>query len=512
MHLLLRSLALLPLLAQAPERLHLVVLHTNDVHGQVQTRKATWIDKQNPPQVGGLPRLAAYVHRAREESAKRGDGLLVVDSGDWYQGTPEGLVDGGVGFVGALAQVGYDACAIGNHEFDRGLENLKLLLRDSGIPSVCANLTERSSGKPVEWTRPWRIANVHGHDAAGDWTLAVGLVGLLTTTTPVITHPDAGTLVFGDPSAALSSAQKELAGKAEWILPLSHLGLETDRGLARAHPELQLIVGGHSHTYLAEGVREGPTCIVQTGSKASSIGRVDVWFERATKKCVEVRASVVDLREEPAEADRNAEVERRCAALVQRSDEPMREVIGELAAPLVRTKDALKSSSAGNFLADIVREHTGADIGLMNRGGIRCDVEAGPFTRRQIFELSPFDNRISVLELPGADLTEMLRRSVEDMAHSGLEVSGLTVEAGMGADGKRRFGGIRIGGKPVEAAAKYKVAMNSFLADGGDVYLDKQKDYARKDEALFVRELVELWVAEHKRVTPASDERYVTRP
>jgi 2',3'-cyclic-nucleotide 2'-phosphodiesterase (5'-nucleotidase family) len=258
-------------------------------------------------------------------------------------------------------------------------------------------------------------------------------------------------------------------------------------------------------------VLEGTTRIVQTGSKASGIGRVDVWFDRATRRCVETRARVVDLDDDPPESARSPEVEKRCAELQQRSDEPMRAVIGELVQPLVRSKDPLVSGSAGNFIADAVREHTGAQVGLMNRGGIRSDVQAGPFTRRAIFELCPFDNRVSVLELSGAELSEMARRSVEDAAHSGLEVSGMTIEAQIDGAGKRRLVGIAVGGKPVEASAKYKVAMNSFMADGGDAYLDKDVKYARVDEALYVREMLELFVADKKHVTPLGENRYVLR-
>src|SRR5262245_711528 len=94
--------------APKPESLHVVILHTNDVHGQALPRRGTWISKNDPPMVGGLARLAAYVSAEREEAKKTGEGLAVVDAGDWYQGTPEGLVDQGLGFVNALALVGYD--------------------------------------------------------------------------------------------------------------------------------------------------------------------------------------------------------------------------------------------------------------------------------------------------------------------------------------------------------------------------------------------------------------------
>lgn len=509
------ALFLLPLLTQSPpappERLHVVVLHTNDIHGQVLPRKATWLKREPVPEVGGLCRVAAYIASVRKECANSGEGLLVVDAGDWYQGTPEGMVDDGLVLVKALDAVGYDACAIGNHEFDRGIESLKRLLHDSHLPAVCANLEVRSTSKPVDWVEPERVVTVRGHASGVDWTLRVGCVGLITTSTAEITNPEARSLVFEDPGQALARAEHELEGKVDWVLPLTHLGVDADRKLARAHPELALIVGGHSHTFLKDGVLEDKTLIVQTGSKASAVGRVDIWFDAKTHLCLEEHARLVELEEQPAEADRNPEVEKLCAELVKRADEPMRAVIGELDEPLVRSNDPLVSGSAGNFIADALRAHTGAQVGLMNRGGIRSDVVAGPVTRRAIFELCPFDNRVSVLDLPGNALAELARRSVEDHAHSGLEVSGMTIEATLDSSGKRRFVGASVGGKPIEASASYHVAMNSFMADGGDAYIDKDAHFERRDEALFIREVLEQFVADKKRVAPAKDNRYVVR-
>src|SRR6185436_14365495 len=97
------------------ERIHVVLLHTNDLHGQVLPRKATWLKKEPVPLVGGITRVAAYVDRAKSEAQKNGEIVFVVDAGDWFQGTPEGLIDDGQGFVNALAFTGYDALCIGNH-------------------------------------------------------------------------------------------------------------------------------------------------------------------------------------------------------------------------------------------------------------------------------------------------------------------------------------------------------------------------------------------------------------
>jgi 2',3'-cyclic-nucleotide 2'-phosphodiesterase (5'-nucleotidase family) len=145
----------------------------------------------------------------------------------------------------------------------------------------------------------------------------------------------------------------------------------------------------------------------------------------------------------------------------------------------------------------------------MNRGGIRCDLEAGRVTRRDVFEIVPFDNNVSVLELSGAELFEMIRRSVEGSAHSGLEVSGLLVEAAIDASGKRKLVGLKVGGKDLDPKATYRVAMNSFMADGGDAYLEKKPGVPRVDEPLFVRDVLEQWFTARGKVTPDATNRYV---
>ncbi len=487
--------------AMPADRLHVIVLHTNDVHGQVLPRRATWTDEKDQRLAGGLPRVAAYVNHVRAEAAASSASVLVVDAGDWFQGTPEGSLDEGLGFVRALAQVGYDALCVGNHEFDRGLPNLKRMIGESGMHAVCANLTDRATKKRVDWVAPYRIVERYG--------LRIGIVGLVTPATPEITHRDARSISFESPARALTQVRSELAGRVDWILPITHLGVEFDRALARAHADLPLIVGGHSHTFLKEGVREGETRIVQTGSKASAVGRVDVWFERDTWRVTELRARVVDLLDEPRDADRNERVESICRELTAQSDEAMRVVVGELAGPLHRSKNPLASSTAGNWIADALRAYTRADVGLMNRGGIRCDLPAGPLTRRDLFEISPFDNVVSVLTLSGEDLESMLRRAVEGEAHSGLEISGLEIEVS-NASGKRKLLGVHVGERPVDWKASYRVAMNSFMADGGDAYLEKRES-GRVDEPVLIREMLELVLETARRVEPDASNRYRVR-
>lgn len=485
------------------EPLHVIVLHTNDVHGQVLPRKATWLRVDEPPMVGGIPRVAAYVNATRDEARRDGAALFVVDAGDWYQGTPEGQIGKGLKILRALDAVGYDAMAVGNHELDHGVEHLRSLLASVDLPAVCANVEDPATGRRVTWAEPWRIVEREG--------FRVAFVGLLATETPEITHPDARGLTFVDPAEALSAVQIELAEEdVDWIVPLTHIGLREDEALARAHPDLELIVGGHSHTYLKEGRREGDTLICQVGSKASSIGRIDLWFDRASGTIEELTARCIDLDRPFPETWRNAEVERWCDELVLEAEQRMNVVVGELTVALKRG-GGTRSSTAGNLVADVCRGYTGAEVALMNRGGIRRDVAAGAVTRRDVFELLPFDNHLVTITLTGAELAECLRRSVENEAHSGLEVSGLEIEFTETSEGVR-YAGATVGGRSLAPETSYTVTVNSFMAQGGDDYLSTDSGSARIEHPAFMRDVLEETLLAQGRLAASDEQRYRAVP
>lgn len=484
------------------EPVHFVILHTNDVHGQVLERKATWLDKENPPPIGGLERLAAEVSAQRRQAEDEGAHVIVVDGGDWYQGTPEGVIDHGAPFVSALSLVGYDAMSIGNHDLDHGVANLKRILELSHAPAVVANVRD-ARGERVDWAPAWRIVERAG--------LQVALVGFLTPSTPAITHKDASAFTFASAADEYGRVAAELKGRVDWILPIGHIGVEEAVELASAHPTVRLCVSGHSHTYLKEGQLEGDCLIVQTGAKASALGRVDVWFDPATDQVLSQHAELIDLLGETEPYDRDPEIARRCAELNAAAQADMASIVGELTAPVTRSK-GFSSSTAGSWTTDLMRELTGADVGIHNKGGIRSDIDAGPVTRRELFEIAPFDNTVVSFELGGAELAELVRENAENPKHSGLEYSGLVVRAKPDANGALRVTSIEVGGKPLDPAARYRIATNSFLAGGGDRMDVFKAAGARREEPLLVREMLEWGLVNRGPVTPPNDPRCVLEP
>lgn len=492
-------LAALALVCLGGEPVHLVVLHTNDVHGQVLPTRS----RDRAPS-GGLPRVAAYVDEVRAEVAASGAGLLVLDAGDWFQGTPEGMLDEGLPFVRALVAVGYDALCVGNHEFDRGLDNLRRILREAKVPAVLANVRERGADDSVAWAEPYVVVERAG--------LAVAIVGLLATETPAITHRDARTLDFVDPLVVLRDAIARLGDDVDLVIPLGHLGIEEDRRIAREVPGLPLVVGGHSHTFLEGGERVGETLIVQAGAKARAVGRVDLWYDPDERRVVRSLAQLVELEREPSERAARGATARLCAKLVERTAGELDVVVGKLAAPLERGSGH-ESSTAGNWITDVMRAGGSADVAIQNRGGIRAEVPAGAVTRRQLVEILPFGNTLVTFELTGAELRESVRRAVESTERRGIELSGmrLHVRAPLVEGGATQLVDLEVGGKPLDPARRYRVATNSFLFGGGDGFFGDLTGRQAEHGSRMLRELCEDALRASSPVTPPAENRYVVR-
>lgn len=488
--------------ARAPEEVHLVVLHTNDLHGQVVPLPATWVKDQDPPPTsGGLARVGAYIHKVRRETEAAGGSVVVVDAGDWYQGTPEGGLDKGLGILRGLELMGYDAMAVGNHEFDHGVEHFEGMLEQVELPALLANARTKTGGT-LPGTGEYVLLERAG--------LTIGVVGMCSDQTPQMSHPTTRDLEWESSADTLRRIRKEVGEDAvDLWLPVTHCGVDADRELAREHPDLELIVGGHTHTVLHRGVREGRTLIVQAGSKARSVGRVDLWFDAETQELVRGEAKLVNLYADYEAPDRREDLEAHCAELERRSAEAMDKVVGQLAEELDRDGGSSRSSAAGNLITDVMRARTGADVAIHNRGGIRAALDAGPVTRRDLFRILPFDNSLETLTMTGRQLHDLLARSIEGQGRSGLEFSGLVARV-------RRAGRYPevvefvVGGVVLDPEGTYRVTTNNFLASGGDAYREFTQASERVTDPILQRDLLEEYFVaqEGEPVRPPRDNRF----
>ena len=478
---------------QAPR---LTILHTNDIHGQVLPRG----------EARGLVALGRRIRQERDAARQAGDAVLLLDAGDLFKGTPEGdLTDGRV-VVDWMNHLGYDAVAVGNHEFDHGIDVAERLAQAAEFPFLAANLYQEQGGERPAWLGrgtpegPLRGAAVLKtvYDGWGR-PLRVAIVG--TTPANLASVTLAG-LTAGlraeDEVAALRPVLDALPRDLDLVVLVSHSGIQRDLRVAEAFGErIDVIVGGHDHRTLPLGQRAGAALMTQTGAKTEFLGRVRVEFPVGEAP-----------RTEAALLEPGDDLEAVLAPHVDEIQREFAEVVGELRAPL-RRAPGYTSSALGNLEADLMRRLTGADVAFQNKPGIRADLLAGPVTRRAVYEVAPFGNTVVSMQLSGAQLRQLLESCLVDEG-AVCDVSGLTVRFDLDRAPGERVVEIQVGGKPIEDQRSYRVATNNFLAAGGDDKVVFTQGSQREESQRTRRDLLEAFLRENApHAPPAVEARLV---
>ncbi|MEO0650905.1 MAG: 5'-nucleotidase, partial [Planctomycetota bacterium] len=220
---------------------------------------------------------------------------------------------------------------------------------------------------------------------------------------------------------------------------------------------------------------------------------------------------LIELDRTLPDAFRNADVHARVAALAEQTAASLGEQVGVLGGPL-EPGDNFRSSSVGTWIADAFRAGIDSDVGLHNRGGIRKRMEPGPLTRRDLFELLPFPNTLVRIELSGAELSACLARSLVGRGTSRLEFSGMRASVVLDGEGQVASVELSVGGKPLDPDATYRIATNSYLAEGGDGVFALERELELTDTGILLRELVERDLRQAEGAfLPASDDRYAVQ-
>lgn len=267
--------------SQASSAVKLTILHTNDVHSRIDP-----FDTNHPqfPGQGGASRRSALIRQIRSQEQN----VLVFDSGDIFQGTPYFNMFLGIPEIRLMNHMGYHAATIGNHEFDGGLLNLSARIGEASFPFVCTNYNV--TGTPIEnQVVPYRVFQ------AG--ILKVGVIGLGIRLEGLVDSKLFGSVVYSDPIETGEQYARMLKKdkKCDLVIALSHLGYEyqnntvSDKLLAAGTSSIDLILGGHTHTFLNEPVniknREGKNVLIcQTGWGGVKLGRIDLLFLPGTSK------------------------------------------------------------------------------------------------------------------------------------------------------------------------------------------------------------------------------------
>jgi len=405
---------------------------------------------------GGLARVATLVRRLRQERPA----TLFVLAGDTLSPSLLSSLFRGRHMVEAWNALGLDVATFGNHEFDFGPATLLERMRESRFLWLSANVRDRSTGRPFGEARRALLRDLDG--------ARVGLIGLTLAETANTSNPGPG-VVFAPPLDAARAAVAEL-GAVDLRVALTHLELRRDRELAEVLP-LHVILGGHDHDPIVE--EHGRTLILKPGADAVNLGQVQLELGCGgtllgrRHRLIPVEASI------PAAADVLALVDRYAAQADRELDQPA----GEISRPLDAREAVTRreETPVGRFLAELMRERMGADVGLLNSGAIRGNrvIPPGTVTRRDFRTLLPFDNVVVLLEVPGAALRQALERSVASLprpAGAFLQTAGLSYSADLGRPPGERITRLEVGGRPLRPEGRYRVAVPDFLARGGDGY------------------------------------------
>ncbi len=455
------------------------VLFFNDIHGHLMPFEIKTEDGKQK-EVGGIARLASLAGEIRASNADHGIRTVLLVAGDILQGTPMSTVFEGEPDVQCFNEMGVDAVTVGNHEFDFGLDNFMKLRKQANFPFISANIVEKETGNLLcapYWSMQLRPE------------MALTVIGVTTEDLLATTKAEnVETLDVLDSVSSVKRLCDEAKGKGPVIL-LSHSKHETDKAIAMAAPELAAIIGGHDQILLSPYRKVGEVPVFQAFEKGRYLGRLDFSIDASSKKARLVSHAYIPVT---AETEADPRIERIVASYNEKLGEQFKEVIGRSESFLDGERDRVRyeETSLGNFVADIIVEHTGAQVGLINSGGLRASIKEGPVTVEDVFKAMPYANELVLVEITGEDLKSVLTRSVrgerEEEDGGFLQVSGLKfVVRGRAPEN------IRVGNNlsPLDPEAVYTVAITDFLATGGDGY-DIFKDKERIHTRLPLRELI----------------------
>ncbi|WEP50684.1 bifunctional UDP-sugar hydrolase/5'-nucleotidase UshA [Cronobacter dublinensis subsp. beijingensis] len=483
---------------------NITILHTNDHHGHF------W---RNEYGEYGLAAQKTLVDSVRREVTAQGGSVLLLSGGDINTGVPESdLQDAEPDFRG-MNLIGYDAMAVGNHEFDNPLSVLRQQQKWAKFPLLSANIYQKSTNERL--FKPWAIFKPQG--------IKIAVIGLTTDDTAKIGNPEFFTdIEFRKPADEAKLVIQELQQneKPDVIIAATHMG-HYDNGehgsnapgdveLARALPPgaLTMIVGGHSQDPVCMASenkkqvdyvpgtpcapdRQNGTWIVQAHEWGKYVGRADFQFRNGEMKLVRYQLIPINLKKkvtwDNGESERvlytpqipeNPQMLSLLTPFQKKGQAQLMVKIGSVNGRLEgdRSKVRFVQTSMGHLILNAQIARTGADFAVMSGGGIRDSIEGGDITYKDVLKVQPFGNTLVYVDMTGKEVVEYLTAVAQKKPDSGAypQFANVSFTASGGA-----LNDLKIKGEPVDPAKTYRMATLSFNATGGDGYppVDKKPGY-----------------------------------
>jgi 5'-nucleotidase/UDP-sugar diphosphatase len=474
---------------QADVEYAITILHTNDHHGRF------WKNRDGEY---GMAARKTVVDQIRKEVAASGGYSLLLDGGDVNTGVPESDLQDAVPDFRGMNLLGYDAMAVGNHEFDKPPVVLQMQRDLATFPMLSANIYR--DGKRM--FEPYKIFNLGG--------VRVAVMGLTTEDTQKMVHPDnIRNVEFRSAQSEAAKVVPELRSKADVVIAATHMGhyengmhgtqAPGDVELARAVKGLDMVVGGHTQNpacMKAENVldrayvpgsacrpdRQNGTWIVQAHEWGKYVGRADFTFKNGEFKLVKYTLVPINLKKPVKAADGKTTLVNYGPDIAEAPEmlqllKPFQEFgqqklmveVGSSDAKLEGDRTVVRSQPAalGVMIGRSMMEKTKADFAIVNAGGVRDSLPAGKITYKDVLTVHPFGNTIAVVDFSGKEALDYLGAVAKMTAGSGAfpQFAGIRLVIEKGA-----VVSASVGGKAIDPAGKYRVAINNFVAAGGDGY------------------------------------------
>jgi 5'-nucleotidase / UDP-sugar diphosphatase len=504
------------------------ILHINDFHSRMQSINASDSTCSDEDEAagdcfGGAARVATKINERRDALTAEGRNVIVLDAGDQFSGSLFYTTYKGEDAVEFMNAVGFDAMAVGNHEFDDGPSVLAEFIDAAEFPVISGNTTVAEAetvlaGKIDEWT----VLEVGGEQ--------VGVLSVLATDTD-ITSSGGPNVTFGDEIEYLNDAVSRMEAEGiDKIVLLSHVGIVRDREIAAAVDGIDVIVGGHSHTLFSnteEGAMAYPTMvanpsgaevpIVHAYAYSKYVGELQVVFDDDGN----VTSATGDTILLDSSVEPDAAMQARVDELAGPIEEAMGVVIGQTTAGIDGSRETCRAQECemGNLVSDAILDRTaeqGIQIVIQNGGGLRSSIDEGDVTMGEVFTVLPFQNTLATFELSGADVVASLEAGVsgiEEGAGRFPQVAGLryTLDPSQPANGGRVSDvEVEENGEwvAIDEAKVYGVATNNFMRGGGDGYaLFRDNAQNAYDFGPSLEQVVADYIAENSPYTPVIEGR-----
>jgi len=469
------------------------ILHWNDFHARNMPYSITKKDSTGENKkifVGGTASLLGYVNKYRDNKS------LLLNGGDEYQGTPISSITKGFSQIQLLDLFNIDAFVLGNHDFDYGMYTLDSALKLANYKYLSANLYYKD--KKRTFGKPFIIKEING--------VKIGIIGVSPIELMTLTVPKNvdGIQLLNTDSVITADANELKKEKCNLVILLSHNGEDVDKKFAEKHSkDINIIIGGHSHTPIFKPEVINGVLICQAGSYGRWLGKLDLKIDIKKDSVVSYFGRLIETDFDSTIYDKPAEekVENMLAAI-----EP------EMKRPIGKVLTDWKKNALGQWEADAIKDIIKSDIAFLNSGSIRKDMLAGNITIGDVWEINPFGNSMMKFSVSGKALKQMISNMLRGSSRDdNILLSGINIQydSKLMKDSTQDFiVSIKVGGNDFNENSNYTIATNNYVVSQLKKYFgDIPEEIKAEDTNILDRDLIIEAVEKQKEINPVFEKR-----